>query len=259
MKGEGNQQDYGMRVYDPRLGRFLSVDPITAEYPELTPYQFAGNKVITSVDLDGLENYDYRGAKVNRLSYTSRKWYQDPVGIFGSNSIRSAWNQLVGMTETDVNFLSDPKGTTDRFKKHVVSSVFKGLIWLSATTDEERADFVKKKLIDVKTYEDITGTLILGNLASKATLPSIKLSADLPPGMQLKGFSFPRRLMKAASEFKLVHLEETILKSEGYKAIQKLSDSELIQSVTSPKNGDVITINSRTGNVVDGNTRIYKL
>jgi len=43
VKGEGNQQDYGMRIYDPRLGRFLSVDPITADYPELTPYQYASN------------------------------------------------------------------------------------------------------------------------------------------------------------------------------------------------------------------------
>ncbi len=36
-------------------GRFLSVDPIAASYPELTPYQFAGNMPIYAIDLDGLE------------------------------------------------------------------------------------------------------------------------------------------------------------------------------------------------------------
>jgi len=55
VKGESNQQDYGMRIYDPRLGRFLSVDPITKQYPELTPYQFASNNPIDNIDLDGLE------------------------------------------------------------------------------------------------------------------------------------------------------------------------------------------------------------
>jgi RHS repeat-associated protein len=56
VKGEGNQQDYGMRIYDPRLGRFLSVDPITVKYPELTPYQFSSNRPIDGVDIDGLEH-----------------------------------------------------------------------------------------------------------------------------------------------------------------------------------------------------------
>jgi len=55
VKGEGNQQDYGLRVYDPRLGRFFSVDPLTNGYPMLTPYQFASNRPIDSVDRDGLE------------------------------------------------------------------------------------------------------------------------------------------------------------------------------------------------------------
>jgi RHS repeat-associated protein len=55
VKGEGGQQDYGMRIYDPRLGKFLSVDPITADYPWYTPYQFAGNMSIWAIDLDGLE------------------------------------------------------------------------------------------------------------------------------------------------------------------------------------------------------------
>ena len=49
------QYDYGFRIYDPRLVRFKSVDPLSPKYPELTPYQFASNTPIKAVDLDGLE------------------------------------------------------------------------------------------------------------------------------------------------------------------------------------------------------------
>ena len=52
---ESNTQDYGMRIYDGRLGRFLSVDPLRVQYPELTPYQFASNSPIMGIDLDGEE------------------------------------------------------------------------------------------------------------------------------------------------------------------------------------------------------------
>ena len=58
VKGEGNQQDYGLRIYDTRLGRFLSVDPLTKNYPWYTPYQFAGNMPIRFIDLDGGEPKD---------------------------------------------------------------------------------------------------------------------------------------------------------------------------------------------------------
>jgi RHS repeat-associated protein len=53
--GEANFQDYGLRMYNVRLGRFISVDPLTPEYPELTPYQFASNTPISAIDLDGGE------------------------------------------------------------------------------------------------------------------------------------------------------------------------------------------------------------
>jgi RHS repeat-associated protein len=59
VKGTGNQQDYGMRIYDPRLGRFLSVDPLTKSFPTLTPYQFSSNSPIANVDLDGGESKYY--------------------------------------------------------------------------------------------------------------------------------------------------------------------------------------------------------
>jgi RHS repeat-associated protein len=56
VKGEGAQYDYGFRIYDPRIGRFLSVDPLFQSFPWYTPYQFAGNKPIIAVDLDGWKN-----------------------------------------------------------------------------------------------------------------------------------------------------------------------------------------------------------
>lgn len=56
--GRRTNYDYGFRIYDPGIGRFLSVDPLTASYPSWTPYAFAMNRVIDGVDLDGLEYLD---------------------------------------------------------------------------------------------------------------------------------------------------------------------------------------------------------
>jgi RHS repeat-associated protein len=53
--GDLNWYDYGFRNYDPQIGRFPQLDPLTDEYPFYTPYQFAGCEPIENVDLDGLE------------------------------------------------------------------------------------------------------------------------------------------------------------------------------------------------------------
>jgi RHS repeat-associated protein len=55
--------DYGFRIYNPAIAKFLSVDPLKKEYPELTPYQFASNTPIQAIDLDGLEMEKSTAAK----------------------------------------------------------------------------------------------------------------------------------------------------------------------------------------------------
>jgi RHS repeat-associated protein len=55
MGGGGSTYDYGFRIYNPNLGRFLSLDPIAKEFPWNSPYSYAENDVIRSIDLDGLE------------------------------------------------------------------------------------------------------------------------------------------------------------------------------------------------------------
>ncbi|MCE3239478.1 MAG: hypothetical protein K0R24_2459 [Gammaproteobacteria bacterium] len=44
-----------MRIYNPSLGKFLSVDPLSREFPWNSSYAFAENDVIRSTDLDGAE------------------------------------------------------------------------------------------------------------------------------------------------------------------------------------------------------------
>jgi RHS repeat-associated protein len=47
--------NYGFRMYAAWLGRFVSVDPLQFEYPQLTPFNYVGNKPITHIDIDGLQ------------------------------------------------------------------------------------------------------------------------------------------------------------------------------------------------------------
>lgn len=80
--------------------RFLSVDPLSDKYPELTPYQFASNSPIANIDLDGKENLyfqinnDYKtGAPEIKLTKIEKSWftaitpYHVYVSINGSNFI----------------------------------------------------------------------------------------------------------------------------------------------------------------------------
>ena len=60
VNGDGAVYDYGYRIYDLRLGKFLSVDPISKDYPMLSPYQFASLNPIKYIDLDGLEGADMK-------------------------------------------------------------------------------------------------------------------------------------------------------------------------------------------------------
>ncbi len=75
VKGDGNSYDFGARIHDPRLGRWLSLDPLTKKYPELTPYQFASNRPIDGIDQDGLEYATFtilvKNGKTQSISVTT--------------------------------------------------------------------------------------------------------------------------------------------------------------------------------------------
>ncbi len=53
VKGLGNSLDFGARVYDSRLGKWMSIDPLQKMYPGLSPYNFVANSPIMCLDPDG--------------------------------------------------------------------------------------------------------------------------------------------------------------------------------------------------------------
>ena len=76
-----------MRIYDPRLGRFLSVDPLTNDFAFYSPYQFSGSKPVGKIDLDGAEEMpstqqlvDLTKQYKNALDKVSDKDLKDKLG-----------------------------------------------------------------------------------------------------------------------------------------------------------------------------------
>ncbi len=53
VKGEGNSVDFGARMEDARLGKFLSIDKMAKHYPCYSPYSFTANNPIIYVEVDG--------------------------------------------------------------------------------------------------------------------------------------------------------------------------------------------------------------
>ncbi len=49
--------DYGARWYDPAIGRFTGVDPISDQFPHVSTYNYAENEPIANIDLWGLQRY----------------------------------------------------------------------------------------------------------------------------------------------------------------------------------------------------------
>ncbi len=131
-----------------QLLRFLSVDPLTKDYPWYTPYQFAGNKPIMAIDLDGLEEYikiymwDSEKANYNYLKtinyndiYPGKKY--GPLGKSGTASVRFNTFANVKKSYSEANIqISFLDNNNNRITKEGVMNFDKNL---SAFTKLENA------------------------------------------------------------------------------------------------------------------------
>jgi len=63
-----NWYHYGARMYDPAIGRFTGVDPISDKFAHLSTFNYASNNPISNIDLWGLQGVSVVDRRNNSLS-----------------------------------------------------------------------------------------------------------------------------------------------------------------------------------------------
>ncbi|UTW67895.1 RHS repeat-associated core domain-containing protein [bacterium SCSIO 12643] len=92
IKGTSNSLDFGARIYDPRIGRWLSLDPLASEYPEISDYCYVADNPVIFID---------EGGKYIRLSFESKQAYDSYVKKVNAS--------LEGQFEVKFNLVTDDR------------------------------------------------------------------------------------------------------------------------------------------------------
>ncbi len=104
------------RNYDPAIGRFMVIDPLTEEYHTWSPYVFSGNRVIDARELEGLEPYSVHATE----EAAAQNWgeYYNGASILrgiemGSTIYSQSTTSASGVTTTTYSYNDAALGTAD--------------------------------------------------------------------------------------------------------------------------------------------------
>ncbi len=145
VSGSGNQYDYGFRIYNPRLGKFLSVDPLAGDYPWYTSYQFAGNKPIWAIDIDGLEEY-----------YITYRYAKD--GSEQSITMTRVVDVKNNVRENNIIVNGDDLTKSKIFARHIYAGTGE-----EYRANEHRDEFTEKEIEVINTIDPISRNISEGN------------------------------------------------------------------------------------------------
>jgi RHS repeat-associated protein len=211
--------DFGARIYDSRLGRWLALDPLMKKYPNETPYFFSGGNPIFFQDADGKDRIQYYVIFDERTGKTALI----PGKTINQKDLMSVHNvsyEHSGIVETskwydieEVHYIKiDKNGRTsqkvieERGEYRTTTSdgvLFKGQWWanLSAKNKPKQEGTVPNGIImtrEVGSYEDakfnkksqhidaiISLDLLMSSIASTRDLNSIEMEKIAPRIMDI--------------------------------------------------------------------------
>ncbi len=199
--------DYGARWYDPRIGRFMGVDPIAEKYAYVTTFNYAENEPVAHIDLWGLQKWDiiynrrdkaYLKGEMTREEYYEDLHATDAIGplalavAFGPETALEEVGIYIFESITGVPVFNDPSDFVKAGSKKVGKEVAEGSTKLVSKAEKRAAklskvsregkDFTKagkEAVIDLNKAKN-KGKVICENCGVN-TLPATKSQKGITP------------------------------------------------------------------------------
>ena len=117
--------DYMMaRNYDPMIGRFLQIDPLSNQFPSWSPYNYTFNNPIRYWDPDGRAPFDgYKDGNGNYVwvENMTTQQFKDDNGVSWERVTgnREAWDEATTIRDANVQALTDLGNDEASVKKDV--------------------------------------------------------------------------------------------------------------------------------------------
>ena len=180
-KGLGNSLDFGARIYDSRLGRFLSLDPDRVKYPNQSPFIVSDNSPIYGIDEEG-KGWGY--ATLKFLAQQSKS----TVGVTVSGGV-----QLGVATSAAAGIAVDPRGNAALFfsvtagrDNNMTPNSFRNLAIAPSAQATANISFAPNKLV---TSVSGRGASLLATFGANGLVASGSVNYNVSPDGRAKEFN----------------------------------------------------------------------
>jgi RHS repeat-associated protein len=112
VKGDGNSLDFGARIYDSRLGRWYSLDPLQKKYPDETNYGFVSNNPLIFSDVDGRDKIYTLTVITKDGNVLVQKWTHKDVFFYSQASGKGFGNDKFYKRDIFVNVIINQQNST---------------------------------------------------------------------------------------------------------------------------------------------------